>query len=55
MHMEFSFRNSVAMGEGLYGFDSTVFASQLENLRNENPRIDLINGLIQVLIHDKNM
>ena len=38
--------NSVAMGEGLYGFDNDkTFASQLEkNLRNENPKIDLING-----------
>jgi len=38
--------NSVAMGEGLYGFDNQkTFASQLEkNLRNENPKIDLINA-----------
>ena len=38
--------NSVAMGEGLYGFDNDkTFASQLEkNLRNENPKIDLINA-----------
>jgi len=38
--------NSVAMGEGLYGFDNEkTFASQLEkNLRNENPKIDLINA-----------
>ena len=38
--------NSVAMGEGLYGFDNAkTFASQLEqNLRNENPKIDLINA-----------
>ena len=38
--------NSVAMGEGLYGFDNEkTFASQLEkNLRNENHRIDLINA-----------
>ena len=38
--------NSVAMGEGLYGFDNVkTFASQLEkNLRNENPKIDLINA-----------
>ena len=38
--------NSVAMGEGLYGFDNNkTFASQLEtNLRNKNPKIDLINA-----------
>ena len=38
--------NSVAMGEGLYGFDNDkTFASQLENkLRNENPKIDLVNA-----------
>jgi len=38
--------NSVAMGEGLYGFDNKrTFASQLEkNLRNKNPKIDLINA-----------
>ena len=38
--------NSVAMGEGLYGFDNEkTFASQLEkNLRNKNPKIDLINA-----------
>ena len=38
--------NSVAMGEGLYGFDNEkTFASQLEkNLRNRNPKIDLINA-----------
>ena len=38
--------NSVAMGEGLYGFNNKkTFASQLEkNLRNENPKIDLINA-----------
>jgi len=38
--------NSVAMGEGLYGFDNEkTFASQLEkNLRNENPTIDLVNA-----------
>jgi len=38
--------NSVAMGEGLYGFENTrTFASQLEkSLRNENPKIDLINA-----------
>ena len=38
--------NSVAMGEGLYGFDNEkTFASQLEkNLRNANPKIDLINA-----------
>ena len=38
--------NSVAMGEGLYGFDNQkTFASQLEKyLRNENPKIDLINA-----------
>ena len=38
--------NSVAMGEGLYGFDNEkTFASQLEkNLRNENPKIDLVNA-----------
>ena len=38
--------NSVAMGEGLYGFDNEkTFASQLEkNLRNKDPRIDLINA-----------
>ena len=38
--------NSVAMGEGLYGFDNAkTFASQLEkNLRSFNPKIDLINA-----------
>ena len=38
--------NSVAMGEGLYGFNNEkTFASQLEkNLRYENPKIDLINA-----------
>ena len=38
--------NSVAMGEGLYGFDNNkTFASQLEkNLRKINPKIDLINA-----------
>ena len=38
--------NSVAMGEGLYGFDNKkTFASQLEkNLRNINPKIDLVNA-----------
>ena len=38
--------NSVAMGEGLYGFENEkTFASQLEkNLRNENPKIDLLNA-----------
>ena len=38
--------NSVAMGEGLYGFENKkTFASQLEkNLRNENPKIDLVNA-----------
>ena len=38
--------NSVAMGEGLYGFDNEkTFASQLEtNLRNKNSKIDLINA-----------
>ncbi len=38
--------NSVAMGEGLYGFDNEkTFASQLEtNLRNKNTKIDLINA-----------
>ena len=38
--------NSVAMGEGLYGFENEkTFASQLEkNLRNENPKIDLVNA-----------
>ena len=38
--------NSVAMGEGTYGFDNDkTFASQLEkNLRNENPKIDLVNA-----------
>ena len=38
--------NSVAMGEGLYGFNNKkTFASQLEkSLRNENPNIDLINA-----------
>ena len=38
--------NSVAMGEGLYGFDNAkTFASQLEtNLRNKNSKIDLINA-----------
>ena len=34
------------MGEGLYGFENEkTFASQLEkNLRNENPKIDLVNA-----------
>ena len=38
--------NSVAMGEGLYGFDNKkTFASQLEkNLRNQNPKIDVVNA-----------
>jgi hypothetical protein len=38
--------NSVAMGEGLYGFDNEkTFASQLEKkLRNKNPKIDLVNA-----------
>ena len=38
--------NSVAMGEGLYGFNNEkTFASQLENkLRIENPKIDLVNA-----------
>ena len=38
--------NSVAMGEGLYGFDNKkTFAGQLEkNLRNINPKIDLVNA-----------
>ena len=38
--------NSVAMGEGLYGFDNKkTFASQLEkNLRNINPKVDLVNA-----------
>jgi len=38
--------NSVAMGEGLYGFDNKkTFASQLEkNLRIINPKVDLINA-----------
>ena len=38
--------NSVAMGEGLYGFDNKkTFASQLEkNLRNIDPNVDLINA-----------
>ncbi len=38
--------NSVAMGEGLYGFENEkTFASQLEKkLRNKDPRIDLINA-----------
>ena len=38
--------NSVAMGEGLYGFDNEkTFASQLEKkLRNFNPKIDLVNA-----------
>ncbi len=38
--------NSVAMGEGLFGFENEkTFASQLEkNLRNENPKIDLVNA-----------
>ena len=38
--------NSVAMGEGLYGFDNAkTFASQLEKkLRNKNHKIDLINA-----------
>ena len=38
--------NSVAMGEGLYGFENKkTFASQLEiNLRNLDPKIDLVNA-----------
>ena len=38
--------NSVAMGEGLYGFNNDkTFASQLEKkLRNKNPKIDLVNA-----------
>ena len=38
--------NSVAMGEGLYGFNNEkTFASQLENyLRIQNPTIDLVNA-----------
>jgi hypothetical protein len=38
--------NSVAMGEGLYGFDNKkTFASQLEkNLRTINPKVDIINA-----------
>ena len=38
--------NSVAMGEGLYGYDNNkTFASQLElNLRIKDQSIDLING-----------
>ena len=38
--------NSVAMGEGLYGYgNNKTFASQLElNLRKKDPTIDLING-----------
>ena len=38
--------NSVAMGEGLYGFNNEkTFASQLENyLRMQNPSIDLVNA-----------
>ncbi len=38
--------NSVAMGEGLYGFENKkTFASQLEkNLRIINPKIDLVNA-----------
>ena len=38
--------NSVAMGEGLYGFDNKkTFASQLEkHLRRTNPKIDLVNA-----------
>ena len=38
--------NSVAMGEGLYGFNNEkTFASQLENhLRDKEPSIDLINA-----------
>ena len=38
--------NSVAMGEGLYGYgNNKTFASQLElNLRNEDPSIDLVNA-----------
>ena len=38
--------NSVAMGEGLYGFNNEkTFASQLENyLRMKDPSIDLINA-----------
>ncbi len=38
--------NSVAMGEGLYGFgNKKTFAGQLEkNLRNINPKIDLVNA-----------
>ena len=41
IHMEFASGNSVAMGEGLYGFDNEkTFASQLENqLRIKNPKI----------------
>ena len=38
--------NSVAMGEGLYGFNNEkTFASQLENyLRIKDPSIDLVNA-----------
>ena len=38
--------NSVAMGEGLYGYgNNKTFASQLElNLRNEDASIDLVNA-----------
>ena len=38
--------NSVAMGEGLYGYENNkTFASQLElNLRNEDASIDLVNA-----------
>ena len=38
--------NSVAMGEGLYGFNNEkTFASQLEKyLREKEPSIDLVNG-----------
>ena len=45
-HMGFCSLGIVVMGEGLYGFDNVkTFASQLEkNLRNENPKIDLINA-----------
>ena len=38
--------NSVAMGEGLYGYgNNKTFASQLElNLRSQDPSIDLVNA-----------
>ena len=37
--------NSVAMGEGLYGFDNQkTFASQLEINLKKNHKIDLVNA-----------